>query len=105
MEADAGDFLIAAGLGIPQQPLNLLKRLGVKCCGDDVLPAIADDSERCVALYYLGARALVEGRREDATHFFQSSLDTDQRIEDEYWLARWHLKRLAGDPKASDPQP
>ena len=64
---------------------------------DDVLSAATNDVMRCVALYYLGARALVEDRRADAKNLFQDCRDTGAYNHAEYELAGWHLERLGGD--------
>ncbi|MCH7591621.1 MAG: hypothetical protein IH989_02420 [Planctomycetes bacterium] len=52
---------------------------------------------RCIACYYLGARALVEGRRPEAKTFFQDVRDTEIYTHLEYDLAKWHLQQLGAD--------
>ena len=50
--------------------------------------------ERAQACYYLGAKALTEGRREEVVEYFKSAADPVLRGHDEYDLAKWHLERL-----------
>lgn len=68
---------------------------------DDVLPEATSDLLRCVTFYYLGARALVEGRRGDARAWFEKCRDTAlhkvKRFDlPEFDMAQWHLEHLNG---------
>jgi tetratricopeptide (TPR) repeat protein len=64
---------------------------------DEMLSTATSDVMRCVAFYYLGARALVEDRRADAKNFFQNCRNTGVHDHAEYDLARWHLERLGNE--------
>lgn len=105
-DREAADMALAAAWKAATSPFEakLVDVCAGRATSDEVLADVATDSQRCLALYYLGARALVQGRRDGATRFFQLCLDTDQGIENEYGLSQWHLKHLAGD-KASHAQP
>jgi len=49
---------------------------------------------QCGAYYYLGAKALVDHRLEEAAVLFKMSQDTQEHGLPEYNLAHWHLARL-----------
>ena len=61
---------------------------------DAALAVASHDSLRCCALYYLGVRALIDGRTDDAKNFFQQSRDTEQRGLPEYELAGMYLTKI-----------
>ena len=63
----------------------------------DVLADVTDETLRCGAFYYSGARALVDGRRADARTWFQRCRDTGVHTQPEFDLAQWHLEQLAAD--------
>jgi serine/threonine protein kinase/Flp pilus assembly protein TadD len=51
-------------------------------------------SDRAQACYYLGAKALVDGREEEAAEYFEEAADFVLHGHDEFDLARWHLRQL-----------
>lgn len=57
-----------------------------------------DDNERCGASYYLGVKALLENRNEEAISYFEKSASSNQHQLPEYDLARWHLRDLKAQP-------
>jgi len=64
---------------------------------EEALAAANTDKLRCWAYYYLGARALVEGRRTDAKALFQQCYDMGADKLAEHDLSRWHLQQLGAD--------
>lgn len=58
---------------------------------DEMLSTATSDVMHCVAFYYLGAKALVDGRHAKARVWFQKCRDTDVHYLSEYDLAKWHL--------------
>ncbi len=72
------------------------------CRGDlgpaEALAAAKTDDQRFFMNYYLGARALVEGRREDAKNLFEACVARPVYEYSEYDLARGHLRRLLDGP-------
>jgi tetratricopeptide (TPR) repeat protein len=60
---------------------------------DDFLTPLEADS-RAQACYYLGAKTLVEGRKEEAAEYFKKAAEPVLSGYDEFDLARWHLRRL-----------
>ena len=64
---------------------------------DELLSIATSDVMRCVAFYYLGARALVDGRHAEAKAWFQKCRDTKVHDHLEYDLARWHLQQLEAE--------
>ncbi len=68
----------------------------------DLIPYAENDVMRSVTYYCLGARALVEGRRDEARTWFGQCRDTVLQTGEgfalpEFDLAQWHLKQLAAD--------
>jgi len=61
----------------------------------DAFLDVRDDDLRCVTCYYLGARALVDRRHDDARRLFERCLGTGVHNQPEFDLAQWHLDRLA----------
>jgi hypothetical protein len=53
------------------------------------------DRERFFVYYYLGAKALVDGRAAEAEDWFKKCVAIGQNRTQEFDLARWHLERLA----------
>ena len=72
------------------------------CRGDlgpaEALAAAKTDDQRFFMNYYLGARALVEGRREDAKNRFEACVASPVYEYSEYDLAQGHLRRLLDGP-------
>ena len=72
------------------------------CRGDlgpaEALAAAKTDEQRFFMSYYLGARALVEGRREDAKGLFEACVAHPVHEYSEYDLARAYLRRLVDGP-------
>ncbi len=64
---------------------------------DDAFLDVRDDDLRCVSFYYLGARALVDHRHDDARRLFERCVSTGVHNQPEFDLAQWHLDRLAAD--------
>ncbi|MEE9128839.1 MAG: protein kinase [Phycisphaerales bacterium] len=69
---------------------------------EDLLPYAKNFVMLSVTYYYLGVRALVEGRRDEAKTWFGQCRDTVLQTGKgfdlpEFDLARWHLKQLAVD--------
>jgi tetratricopeptide (TPR) repeat protein len=62
---------------------------------DDALQAARNPRDRAFAYYYLGARALVDGRPVDAKVYFQKCRDLNVYTTDELAFAEWHLQRLS----------
>ena len=67
---------------------------------EDLLPHAENDVMLSVTYYYLGARALVEGRRGEAKTWFEQGGDTVLESAKgidlpEFDLAQWHLEQLA----------
>ncbi|MHC4066402.1 MAG: serine/threonine protein kinase, partial [Planctomycetota bacterium] len=80
--------------------IRMLDMYRGRLTADDVLAEATNDLLRCVTFYYLGAKALVDGRRDDAKSWFEQCRDTVlHRIKQfdlpEFDLARWHLEQLA----------
>ncbi len=72
----------------------------VDVCDGRVAPeaVIAEETTkvlRCVTFYYAGAKALVDGKHEEARAWFERCRDTGAHGENEFDLAQWHLRRLA----------
>ncbi len=64
---------------------------------DDAFLDVRDDLLRCVTFYYLGARALVDRRQNDAKLLFERCVSTGVHNQPEFDLAQWHLDRLAAN--------
>ncbi len=64
---------------------------------DEAFLDVRDDLLRCVSFYYLGARALVDRRHDDARLLFERCVSTGVHAQPEFDLAQWHLDRLAAD--------
>ena len=60
---------------------------------DEFLASVKGD-DRAQACYYLGAKALTEGRREEVVEYFKNAADPVLRGYDEYDLANWHLRQI-----------
>jgi len=63
---------------------------------DEYLSSL-EATDRAQGSYYLGARALVEGRKEEAVAYFRGAAVRAFRGQDEYDLAHWHLRRLESE--------
>lgn len=61
---------------------------------EEFLSSLKDPADRAQAYYYFGAKALVEGRKEQAAEYFKKAADPVLHKWDEFDLARWHLRRL-----------
>ena len=91
-----------AGFAAPDDK-GIWKGFDVDICRGDLGPAEAlaaakTDDQRFFMTYYLGARALIEGRREDAKNLFEACVARPIYEYSEYDLARGHLRRLLDDP-------
>lgn len=64
---------------------------------EELLSSLKDPDDRAQAYYYFGAKALVEGRKEQAAGYFKKAADPVLHQWDEFDLARWHLSRLERD--------
>ena len=77
------------------------KRMLEVCRGEvtsaDAFLDVRDDVLRCVTFYYLGARALVDRRHNDARLLFERCVSTGVHSQPEFDLAQWHLDRLAAN--------
>ena len=60
----------------------------------DAFLDVREDDMRCVTYYYLGARALVDRRHDDAKRLFERCVGTGVVAQPEFDLAQWHLERL-----------
>ena len=60
---------------------------------DEYLSQLKGD-DRAQACYYLGAKTLAEGRKEEVVEYFKTAADPVLRGYDEFDLANWHLRRL-----------
>ncbi len=56
------------------------------------------DAERCCVYYYLGSKALVDGRVDEARLLFQRALDAGAAETPESDLSRWRITQLARKP-------
>jgi serine/threonine protein kinase len=77
-------------------------QLYAEICRGTVTPEAAmarcsTDRQRSFAYYYLGAKALVDGRPGDAADWFRKCVSTNEHRDAEYDLARWHLERLPSE--------
>lgn len=61
---------------------------------EQLAPLARNKEELSCAEYYLGVKALIEGRKEDARSLFEASLERNLYKLPEYELARWHLSRF-----------
>ena len=61
---------------------------------DEALALAKSKSTRCCVYYYLGVRALADGRDTEAKRLFQQSRETGAFRLPEYDLAGWHLERI-----------
>ena len=64
--------------------------------GKAALAAPMHPNLQCCAYYYLGAKALVDGRTDEARALLQKSFDAGPNELPEFYLARWHLAQLGG---------
>ncbi|MEE8154462.1 MAG: serine/threonine-protein kinase [Phycisphaerales bacterium] len=101
-DREAASAALAAAQEAATSPLE--HKMLEMCRGDlsaeDLLPFAKNNVMLSVTYYYLGARALVEGRRGDAKTWFGQCRDTVLQTGKgfalpEFDLARWHLKQLA----------
>jgi hypothetical protein len=60
----------------------------------DALKEAKTAIDQCYVNYYLGAKALIDGQKEQAITWFKRCIDTRMHNADEYSLASWHLVRL-----------
>lgn len=63
---------------------------------DEYLSPLEGD-DLAQACYYLGAKALVDGREEEAAEYFEEAADFVLHGHDEFDLARWHFRQLEAD--------
>ncbi|UCC32652.1 MAG: protein kinase [Phycisphaerales bacterium] len=61
---------------------------------EELLSSLRDQADQAQAYYYFGAKALVQGRREQAAEYFEKAADHVLHQWDEFDLAQWHLSRL-----------
>jgi len=62
---------------------------------EQALPKCTTDRQRFFAYYYLGAKALVDGRAAEAEDWFKKCVAVGIHQSQEFDLARWHLEQLA----------
>jgi tetratricopeptide (TPR) repeat protein len=60
---------------------------------DDYIGSL-EASDRTQSSYYLGAKALIEGRKKEAAEYFKIAATFRGRVDDEQDLAQWHLRQL-----------
>lgn len=61
---------------------------------EEFLSSLKAPADRAQAYYYFGAKALVEGRKDQAAEYFKKAADPVLHQWDEFDLAQWHLSRL-----------
>ncbi len=97
-DQEAADAALATAAAATGDPFD--KKYVDICRGDlgpaEALAAAKTDDQRFFMNYYLGARALVEGRREDAKLLFEACVASPAYAYSEYDLARGHLRGLLG---------
>ena len=81
---------------------KMLEMCRGRLAAEDLLTYAKNDLMRCVTYYYLGASALVEGRRGDAKTRFEQCRDIVYQSVKQFDLpefdqARWHLQQLRSD--------
>ncbi len=62
---------------------------------EDALANCTSDRQRFFSYYYLGAKALVDGRPVEAGDWFRKCVACGTHQAQEFDLARWHLERLS----------
>ncbi len=77
---------------------QLEKNLVAACRGtldsQSALAAASTPRAKCMISYYLGAKALVDKRSNEARNYFEQCMQTQQDSRPEFELARWHLTKL-----------
>lgn len=98
-DQEAAEAALAAAEDAAKSPLQM-KILSV-CRGrageEEALVGATKNWGRCIAFYYLGVRALVDGRDDDAKRLFQRCQRTNAHKQFEFRLALAHLRKLGAD--------
>jgi serine/threonine protein kinase len=99
---DAEAAAVALDQAKPARPADSFDQLYADICRGAVTAELAlrqslDERQRAYAHYYLGAKALVDGRPSQARDWFQKCAASGQHRYTEFDFALWHLKRIASD--------
>jgi lipoprotein NlpI len=108
-QADAETLLAAASKAVPARSweATVVRYLQGQLTDETFLDRASDNGERTEARTYIGLRALIAGRMDEATKHFEWVKERGDRNYMEYQLALAELRRLKKNPvteKSSEPR-